>query len=165
MNTVLKVAAGVLLGGALLIGLGALVGVFGGGGSGSSEEITIEAGSEEEADKAVDEAIDDSIGDSMPEEDPGTKYCDGENGDRLTQLESSYNNVTGSPAKVKKLQDTAVALGENAPPGAYCVSSAIDTFIHFWNVSVSDRETQKYNPREQVKQLREFVREGRFDEE
>lgn len=159
----LKVAAGTLLGVVLLVELVTLVGLIDLGSGVPREEVTMEDGSDNEIDKPVDQAVDESLDKATrSEENPGKKWCESEAGVRLTQLQPAYNSVTGSPQKVNKLQDTVIALGEDAPPGAYCVSTTIDRFIHFWNVAASDPEARRYDPAEQVKHLRAFVREGHF---
>lgn len=100
----------------------------------------------------------------VEEEEPGTAWCDSEKGDRVAQLDGTYNSIKDSPARVKQLQDSVLAASEDAPPGAYCVEDAVDTLIFFWNNSTGEPKARRFKPREQVRRLRDFLRGGRFAE-
>lgn len=113
----------------------------------------------QEADQA-DAVGEDYLGDATS--DPATEWCDSEKGDRVAQLDSTYNSIKSSPARVKKLQDSVFVASEGAPPGAYCVASAVDTLVFFWNNSASNSKAKRFKPREQVRKLRSYLRDGQF---
>ncbi len=117
-------------------------------------------------DKAVDQAIDESVEPAPEEEDPSLvaqEWCDSEHGDRIAQLDSAVLE-TENLARVKRIQDTMLKVASDAPPGADCASSGIDTLIVHWNTYAADRATQGYEPRGQVRKLRAFVRDHRLKE-
>ena len=163
VRTFLMVAVGVVVGGLVLFGLGALTGVVDLGGGGG-DEVVIEADSPEEAEKAVDQAIDESL--EEDKNDPSAiadKWCESEEGDQMKQLGSATIDIDIKPARMKRLGDTMLAVAEDAPPGAFCADEEIDTVIQYWNNSASEKAAQKFEPREEVKRLRAFVRERQLD--
>ena len=161
VRTFLMVALGVVVDGLVLFGLGALTRVVDLGGGGG-DEVVIEADSPEEAENAVDQAIDESL--EEDQNDPSAiadKWCESEEGDQMKQLGSATIDI--KPARMKRLGDTMLAVAEDTPPGAFCADEEIDTVIQYWNNSASEKAAQKFEPREEVKRLRAFVRERQLD--
>lgn len=149
-RTLLTVAAGVVVGGVILVGLGALIGVVNLGG-GSAE---FEAGN-------PDEGIEGSIGedDTLP---AGDRWCNSETGERLAQLGAEVL-ATEDPARVVELQETIFELSEDAPPGAFCAAEGLDELIGYWDRYTTDSSAQKFEPLEQVERVREFQSENELE--
>ena len=145
-RTFLTVAAGVVVGGVILVGLGALTGVIdvSGGSSGS------------EADNFQDTAV--GEGDASG----GERWCDSKKGERLAEL-GAVLLATEDPARVVELQDSIFELSGDAPPGAFCAVEELNGLITYWNEFGADSNAQKVKPREQVERVQKFQRDHKLD--
>ena len=149
-RTLLTGAAGVVVGGVILVGLGALIGVVNLGG-GNPE---LEAGN-------PDEGIEGSIGedDTLPAVD---RWGNSETGERLAQLGANVL-ATEDHARVVEIQETIFELSEDAPPGAFCAAEDLYELIGHWDRYATDSSAQKFKPLEQVERVREFQRENELE--
>ncbi len=158
-RTFLIVTAGVVAGGAILVGLGSLIGVVAVGGEGAEDKGGIEA-----SPKKADETIDRSIEEER--RDPsliGERWCDSRTGDRLVEL-GAFLLATESPARAVELQDAILDLSDDAPPGAFCAVAELDALVTHWNDYAANSKARKFKPRQQVRRIREFQREHKLDE-
>ena len=83
------------------------------------------------------------------------EFCDSEDGDVLERASSA---TTDTGAELRATTRTALRAASDAPPGAFCAVSALDSIASSWNIfadspGYSDAETQ-------VRRIRRFQREN-----
>jgi hypothetical protein len=151
VGTVLKVAVGVLLGGLVLVGVAALLGVVpGGGGNGPGGGEKVE---ETDVDSILDAPEDTGAEGRQAKID---EWCNSESGDKIDQLGSA---VAETGKKQKQITDAMLEVAEDAPPGAYCAVLQLDSARDTWNLYAGDPAWRKYRPTSQASRIREFQAE------
>jgi hypothetical protein len=148
VRTAVTVMVGVVLGGVILVGIGALAGIVDlsgtQGGSGTSG-----GGGGTDVDQIIEEPEGPSRQDKIDE------WCNSEAGDEVQQL-GSATTATQSAKKMARITDAMLEVTRDAPAGADCAVLELDSLRDSWNLYTGDPSFRRYRPTAQAKRIREF---------